>query len=65
MLKRYQESYPDSLWLTNELPGISNYMVANGLRTIDSTNVYPNLELFENQNTLVNYMYLLLDTSYS
>lgn len=39
---------PDSLWLGDDT-GIylNNYMVANGLRTIDSTNVYPNLELFE------------------
>lgn len=39
---------PDALWLGDDT-GIylNNYMVANGLRTIDSTNVYPNLELFE------------------
>lgn len=47
MLKRYQESYPDSLWLTNELPGISNYMVANGINVLSSTNVYPNKEMYE------------------
>lgn len=43
---RQQE--PDSLWLGDDT-GIylNNYMVANGLRTINSTNVYPNLELFE------------------
>ena len=43
---RQQE--PDALWLGDDT-GIylNNYMVANGLRTIDSTNVYPNLELFE------------------
>lgn len=43
-----RENEPDSLWLGDDT-GIylNNYMVANGLRTIDSTNVYPNLELFE------------------
>ena len=39
---------PNALWLGDDT-GIylNNYMVANGLKTIDSTNVYPNLELFE------------------
>lgn len=43
-----REEEPDALWLGDDT-GIylNNYMVANGLRTIDSTNVYPNLELFE------------------
>lgn len=43
-----REQDPDSLWLGDDT-GIylNNYMVANGLRTIDSTNVYPNLKLFE------------------
>lgn len=43
-----REQEPDALWLGDDT-GIylNNYMVANGLRTIDSTNVYPNLELFE------------------
>ena len=43
-----REQKPDALWLGDDT-GIylNNYMVANGLRTIDSTNVYPNLELFE------------------
>ena len=43
-----REQEPDSLWLGDDT-GIylNNYMVANGLRNIDSTNVYPNLELFE------------------
>lgn len=43
-----REQDPDALWLGDDT-GIylNNYMVANGLRTIDSTNVYPNLELFE------------------
>lgn len=43
-----REAEPDALWLGDDT-GIylNNYMVANGLRTIDSTNVYPNLELFE------------------
>ena len=43
-----REKQPDALWLGDDT-GIylNNYMLANGLRTIDSTNVYPNLELFE------------------
>ena len=43
-----REKEPESLWLGDDT-GIylNNYMVANGLRNIDSTNVYPNIELFE------------------
>ncbi len=43
-----RQNDPDALWLGDDT-GIylNNYMVANGLRTIDSTNVYPNLALFE------------------
>lgn len=43
-----REQEPNALWLGDDT-GIylNNYMLANGLRTIDSTNVYPNLELFE------------------
>ena len=43
-----REQDPNALWLGDDT-GIylNNYMLANGLRTIDSTNVYPNLELFE------------------
>lgn len=43
-----RENDPDALWLGDDT-GIylNNYMLANGLRTIDSTNVYPNIELFE------------------
>lgn len=43
-----REQEPNALWLGDDT-GIylNNYMMANGLRTIDSTNVYPNLELFE------------------
>ncbi len=45
---KIREQEPDALWLGDDT-GIylNNYMVANGLRTIDSTNVYPNLALFE------------------
>ena len=39
---------PDALWLGDDTGiYINNYMVANGIRTINSTNVYPNLELYE------------------
>lgn len=47
MLEKYAEAEPDKVWITNRLPGISNYMVANGLRTLTSTNVYPNKEFYE------------------
>ena len=39
---------PDALWLGDDTGWyLNNYMVANGLRVINSTNVYPNFELFE------------------
>ena len=43
-----RDQEPDSLWLGDDT-GIylNNYMMANGLRTINSTNVYPNLEMFD------------------
>ena len=43
-----RESDPDALWLGDDTGWyLNNYLVANGVRTINSTNVYPNMELFE------------------
>lgn len=43
-----REQEPEALWLGDDTGiQLNDYMVANGLCTIDSTNVYPNLELFE------------------
>lgn len=39
---------PDAIWLGDDTGWyLNNYMVANGLRVINSSNVYPNFELFE------------------
>ncbi len=43
-----QAQEPEALWLGDDTGiYINNYMVANGIRTINSTNVYPNLALYE------------------
>lgn len=43
-----REKDPDAIWIGEAVDfQVSNYMVANGLRTLNSTNVYPNLEFFE------------------
>ena len=39
---------PDAIWLGDDTGWyLNNYMVANGLRVINSSNVYPNFDLFE------------------
>ncbi|HIT70846.1 MAG TPA: hypothetical protein IAD08_02895 [Candidatus Scatovivens faecipullorum] len=39
---------PDAIWAVNDAGWYKNdYAVANGIRTINSTAVYPNFELFE------------------
>lgn len=44
-----REKAPDALWLGDDTGWyLNNYLVANGVRVINSTNVYPNFELFEN-----------------
>ena len=43
-----REKNPDAVWLGEAVDfQVSNYMVANGLRTISSTSVYPNVKFFE------------------
>lgn len=43
-----REKDPDALWLGDDTGWyLNNYMVANGVSVINSTNVYPNLKLFE------------------
>lgn len=43
-----RDSDPDAIWLGDDTGWyLNNYMVANGLNVINSTNVYPNFELFE------------------
>lgn len=43
-----RNSDPDAIWIGESVDfHISNYMVANGLRTLNSTSVYPNIEFFE------------------
>ena len=39
---------PNALWIGDAVDfHVSNYMVANGVRTLNSTSVYPNVEFFE------------------
>lgn len=39
---------PDALWVVNDGGWyINDYAVANGIRTLNSTNIYPNMELYE------------------
>ena len=39
---------PDALWIGEAVDfHVSNYMVANGIRTLNSTSVYPNVEFFK------------------
>lgn len=43
-----REKEPDAIWLGDDTGWyLNNYMVANGLRVINSSNVYPNFDLFE------------------
>ncbi len=40
---------PEGIWVVDNMSWmISNYIVANGAKSISSTGVYPNLELYEN-----------------
>lgn len=47
-MQEIREQDPDAIWISENCAfQVSNYMVANGLRTLNSSNVYPNLELYE------------------
>ena len=46
-LQEYAKKDPDAVWMVNSMSLVfSNYLVANGLDVITSTNVYPNVELY-------------------
>ena len=47
-MQEIKEENPDAIWAVNDGGWyINDYAVANGIRTINSTAVYPNFELFE------------------
>ena len=47
ILQEYSEKEPDAIWMVNALPiHVSNFVAANGVKNISSTNVYPNEELY-------------------
>ena len=49
VLQEYSKNEPDAVWMVNALPiHISNFVAANGVKTITTTNVYPNTELYKN-----------------
>lgn len=46
-LQKYAKEDEDALWIENNMSFVvSNYMVANGVKTLSSTNIYPNIELY-------------------
>lgn len=47
-MREIRDQKPDAIWVVNDNGWyINDYPVANGIRTLNSTNVYPNLEMFE------------------
>ena len=43
-----REENPNAIWISDAASfHVSNYMVANGVRTLNSTSVYPSLEFYE------------------
>ena len=47
-MQEIKKENPDAIWAVNDAGWYKNdYAVANGIRTINSTAVYPNFELFE------------------
>ena len=47
-MQEIKQSNPSALWVVNDGGWyINDYAVASGIRTLNSTGVYPNLELFE------------------
>ena len=47
-MQEIKENNPSALWVVNDGGWyINDYAVASGIRTLNSTGVYPNLELFE------------------
>ena len=47
-LAEIREEDPDAIWIGDAVDfHVNNYMVANGIRTLNSTSVYPNIDFFE------------------
>ncbi len=47
-MQEIREENPEAIWVVNDTGWyINDYSVANGIRTLNSTNVYPNLAMFE------------------
>lgn len=47
-LAEIREKEPEAIWIGDAVDfHINNYMVANGIRTLSSTSVYPNVKFFE------------------
>lgn len=47
-MQEIREKDPDAIWISENCAfAVSNYMVANGLRTLNSSSVYPNLEFYK------------------
>ena len=47
-LAEIRKKEPEAIWIGDAVDfHVNNYMVANGIRTLNSTSVYPNVEFFE------------------
>lgn len=47
-MQEIRDNDPNAIWVVNDNGWwINDYTIANGIRTLNSTNVYPNLELYE------------------
>lgn len=47
-MQEIREEDPDAIWISENCAfPVSNYMVANGLRVLNSTSVYPNLDFYK------------------
>ncbi len=47
-MQEIKEQNPEALWVVNDGGWyINDYAVANGIRTLNSTNVYPNIEMYQ------------------
>ncbi len=50
-MQEIRKEDPEAIWIVNEDNGgwyINDYALANGIRTLNSTQLYPNMELFQN-----------------
>ena len=47
-MQEIKEKDPDAIWVVNDGGWyINDYAVANGIRTLNSTNIYPNMEMYK------------------